>query len=102
MDEEIVRKVRKIASDRGTTLSAIVRDYLEAVAESDAAARREHAAKFRETVDRLSRDMGPRTWTRDDLYDRPNAILRVGICVHSGSNFITTEGRRALSSSCVH
>ena len=71
VDDEVVRKMRRIADDRGTTLSAMVRDYLTSVVKSDAAARREHAAKFRETADRLSRDMGPRTWTRDDLYDRP-------------------------------
>lgn len=71
VDEEVVKKVRKIAIDKDTTLTAMVREYLELVAKSDAAARREHAAKFRETVDTLSRDMGPRTWTRDDLYNRP-------------------------------
>lgn len=71
IDEEIVGKVRRIASDRGTTLSAMVRDHLASVVESDATARQELAAKFRESVERYSRNMGPRTWTRDDLYDRP-------------------------------
>ena len=28
-----------------------------------------NAAKLMETVERMSRDMGPRTWTRDDLYE---------------------------------
>ena len=77
MDEEIVRRVSKIASDRGTTLTAMVRDYLRSVIESDAA-RREAASKFRESVERYSRDMGPRTWTRDDLYDRPKRFYRQG------------------------
>lgn len=54
----------------------MVSDYLASVIESDAAARREHAAKFRETADRLSRDMGPRTWTREDLYDRPKRFYQ--------------------------
>ena len=76
IDDEVVRRVRRVASDRRTTLSAMVSDYLASVIESDAAARREHAAKFRETADRLSRDMGPRTWTRDDLYDRPKRFHR--------------------------
>ena len=76
IDEDVVKKVRKIAIDKDTTLTAMVRDYLTSVAESDAAARREHAARFRESVDRLSRDMGPRTWTRDDLYDRPKRFYQ--------------------------
>lgn len=75
INEEIVSRVRRIASDRGTTLSAMVRDYLMSVIESDAA-RREAAASFRETAERLSRDMGPRTWTRDDLYERPKRFYQ--------------------------
>ena len=76
IDDEVVRKVRRMADHRGTTLSAMVSDYLASVVERDVAARREHAAKFRESVDRYSRDMGPRTWTRDDLYDRPKRFYR--------------------------
>ena len=71
VDEETVKKVRKVAIDKDTTLSAMVRDFLTSVAENDAGAKQEHIARFRETAERLSRDMGPRTWTRDDLYDRP-------------------------------
>lgn len=76
IDDEVVRRVSRVASDRGTTLSAMVSDYLTSVIESDVAARREHAAKFRESAERYSRDMGPRTWTRDDLYDRPKRFYR--------------------------
>ncbi len=71
IDEEIVKKVRKIAIDKDTTLTAMVRDYLKSVAGSDAAARRADADKFLETFEKVSRDMGPKTWTREDLYDRP-------------------------------
>ena len=83
IDDEIVRKVREIAVDKNTTLTAMVRDYLASVADTDtvardAAARQEAADKLRETIeqlkeswDKLSRPMGPRNWTRDDLYDRP-------------------------------
>ena len=71
IDEEIVKKVRKIAIDKDTTLTAMVRDYLTTVASSDAAARKAAAAKLMETFEKVSRDMGPRTWTREELYDRP-------------------------------
>ena len=74
VDDEIVRKVRKIAVDKNTTLTAMVREYLESVANTDAVARKETADKFRESWERLSRPMGPRNWTRDDLYDRPYAF----------------------------
>lgn len=71
IDDEIVKKVRKIAIDKDTTLSAMVRDYLTSVAGSDAAARKADADELMETLEKVSRDMGPRTWTREDLYDRP-------------------------------
>ena len=76
IDDEVVRKVCRIANDRGTTLSAMVGDYLNSVVERDAAARQELVAKFKESVERYSRDMGPRTWTRDDLYDRPKRFFQ--------------------------
>ena len=71
IDEEIVKKVRKIAIDKDTTLTAMVRDYLTSVASSDAPARKADADKLMETFEKFSRDLGPRTWTREDLYDRP-------------------------------
>ena len=46
-------------------------DRKEAAAGPTAAERKALADKFIETVERYSRDMGPRTWTRDDQYDRP-------------------------------
>ena len=71
IDEEIVKKIREIAIDKNTTLTAMVRDYLTSIASSDAAARKADADKLMETFEKVSRDMAPRTWTREDLYDRP-------------------------------
>lgn len=103
IDDEIAEKVRKIATEKNTTLTAMVQDYLTSLAnagtpELDAAAREEAverlralwasldtrdvaardtttgeeaAAKLRETINRIKRPMGPRNWTREDLYDRP-------------------------------
>lgn len=75
IDDEVAEKVGRIAADKNTTLTAMVQEYLTSVAdahtvERDAAAREEAADRFRESVRRLSRPMGPRNWTRDDLYDR--------------------------------
>ena len=57
-----------------------VRDILASLVGRDAASGteegREAAAKFLESVRQLSRPMGPRNWTRDDLYDRPKAYFK--------------------------
>ncbi len=70
IDEEIVKKVRKIAVDQDTTLTAMVREYLKTVADSDQAERRERIRKLNDTFRKYSGKMGPRTWTREDLYER--------------------------------
>lgn len=70
IDEEVVRKVRKIASDRDTTLAAMVSDYLARLAQEDAVARKERVLLLEDSFRRLSRSMGAQRWNRDDLYTR--------------------------------
>ena len=70
VDDEIVKKVRKIAIDKNTTLTAMVRGYLTSVANGDIASREELIQKLKSTFHAYSRNMGPRTWKREDLYDR--------------------------------
>lgn len=70
VDEEIVKKVRKIAIDKDTTLTEMVRDYLAWVAKGDALERQQSIAALDESFEKLSRDMGPRNWSREDLYAR--------------------------------
>ena len=70
VDEEIVKKVRKIAIDKDTTLTAMVRDYLTWVAKGDSLERQQSIAALDESFEKLSRDMGPRNWSREDIYAR--------------------------------
>ena len=69
VDEGIIKKVRKIAIEKNTTLTAMVRDYLEQVAMRDEPEKQQTLAALRQSFDRLSRDMGKRSWRREDLYD---------------------------------
>ncbi len=68
VDDEIVKKVRKIAIDKNTTLTAMVRGYLTSVANGDVVNREEQIQKLKSTFHAYSRNMGP--WKREDLYDR--------------------------------
>jgi hypothetical protein len=64
--------VRKIAVERDTTLTGIVRGYLETLAVEDAASgrkRREREALER-SFERFQFKIGKRTWKRADLYAR--------------------------------
>ena len=70
VDDEIIKKVRKIAIEKNTTLTAMVRDYLTSVAIRDAQEKNEAIKKLQKSFKTLSRNMGRRKWTREALYER--------------------------------
>ena len=72
LDDDLVKKIRKIAAERDTTLTGMVREYLEKTAAADAASgrkRRERAARER-SFETIQVHIGKRTWSRADLYVR--------------------------------
>jgi predicted transcriptional regulator len=72
LDDDLVKKVRKIAVDRDTTLTGLIRDHLQALAATDAVSgrkRREQQALER-SFEQFRFKVGKRTWKRGDLYAR--------------------------------
>ncbi len=70
VDGDTLRKVRKIALDRTTTLTAMVRAYLESVADNDRPERERAARELDRSFGDLTRPMGTRSWTREQLHER--------------------------------
>lgn len=70
VDDDVIRKVRKIAIDKNTTLTKIVRDFLVSVAERDLEQRRRVVGQLEQSIKKFGRDMGKREWSREDLYER--------------------------------
>ena len=72
LEDEVVRKVRRIAAEQDTTLTGLVRDYLVQLAQSDDAADRKirNRANPERLFDRYKVTPSPRTWTRAELYER--------------------------------
>jgi predicted transcriptional regulator len=72
LPDELVKRVRKIAVDRDTTLTGLVREYLNELARQEAAAGRKR--REREALDRSFEQfqyrVGNRTWKREDLHER--------------------------------
>ncbi len=74
LDDKLVKEVKKLAVDRDTTLTGLVREYLEKLAAENATSgrkRRELEAlerSFKQFHRKL--DYGKRTWKREDLYVR--------------------------------
>lgn len=70
IDENIIKRVRKIAIERDTTLTALVRQFLIDLAQQDELARERDTVTFLELSETLSRKIGQRTWSRDELHER--------------------------------
>lgn len=74
LDDDLVKKVRKIAVDRDTTLTGMIREYLEKVASEDAATEAERKRRALEKLEagfkRYEFKVGKITWTREDLHER--------------------------------
>lgn len=73
LEDELVKKVRKIAVDQDTTLTAMIRQYLEQVAarESASGRRRREREALESSFKKFRFNIGKRDWTRADLYERP-------------------------------
>ena len=69
LDESLLREARRVAADRGTTLNAMLREFLVELTE-----RESEAVKARRRIIELCRrsraEVGPKTWTRDELHER--------------------------------
>ena len=69
IDEKLLKDVRKYAAEHDTSVNAIVREKLaEVVAPKKRVA---DALKRMEAIaDEAGMEVGPITWTRDDIYER--------------------------------
>ena len=72
LDDKLVKELRKLAIDRDTTLTGLVREYLKRLAAENATSGRK-----RREIEALERSfkqfqfrVGKRTWKREDLYER--------------------------------
>lgn len=71
VDEQVLKRARIKALERGTSVNAVVGEYLERYAGAGATA--SALREFLELAAQTKAGSGPagRTWRRDDLYDRP-------------------------------
>jgi hypothetical protein len=72
LDDDLVKEVRKIAVERDTTLTGLVRSYLQGIAEEHAKSgrKRRELEALRESFEKYQFNIGKHTWTRADLHER--------------------------------
>ena len=69
IDESVLEEVRIYAAKRNTSVNGLVRDFLNGIAEQEDKTVRARR-RLLELMDRSPLEVGPVTWTRDELYDR--------------------------------
>jgi hypothetical protein len=80
VDEENLRKARKIAIDRNTTVTEMIREFLATVVDRGGLEKEQALRRLRATFAKHERDMGPRAWTRESLYKREGIPRRMHPC----------------------
>ena len=69
IDETVFRRVRLYAAERGSTVDALVREFL-----TDFVSREDRTRKARQRIKELSERsgarIGSRSWTREELHER--------------------------------
>jgi metal-responsive CopG/Arc/MetJ family transcriptional regulator len=72
LDDDLVKEVRKIAVERDTTLTGLVRSYLQELADEHAKSgrKRRELEALERSFELLKVNVGKRTWKREDLYER--------------------------------
>ena len=72
LDDKLVKEVRKIAVDRDTTLTGLIREYLEKLAAEKASSgkKKRELEALQRTFRESHFSMGKKTWTRADLHER--------------------------------
>jgi len=72
LDDDLVREVRKIAVERDTTLTGVVRAHRQELAAGHAKSgrKRRELEALRESFQLLKVNVGKITWKREDLHER--------------------------------
>ena len=71
LPRELLKRVKRVAADRDTSVSALMTEALDRIADEDrryAAARKRALAALKSA--RSLGTQGRRTWSRDELHDR--------------------------------
>ena len=70
IDGELLKKARKIAVDRDTSLTGLIRSYLEELVEKEEVLKEVAANELESLFLSSNAVVGKKTWTRDELHVR--------------------------------
>ena len=70
LDDETIKKVKRIAIEKNTTLTGLVRDYLTGIAKREDQRVEEVITQLTGLMNSPNIEIGKITWTRNELHER--------------------------------
>jgi hypothetical protein len=70
IEEETLQKARLVALEQGSSVNALIRQYLETLTENKSIRLRMASEELKEIYSQSTARIGVKEWTRDDLHDR--------------------------------
>ncbi len=70
IDEDLLKKARKIAIEKNTTFTDLVRNYLNRLVEQQESNKKEIITELNNLFDQSGVTVGEKIWTRDNLHER--------------------------------
>jgi hypothetical protein len=72
LNAKLAKEVGRVAADRGTTISGLMQNYLTGMASSQKSpeTKQRELDALERSFKKFHRRLGPRTWRREDLYER--------------------------------
>jgi hypothetical protein len=70
IDMRILKKARKVAVEQDTTVTALVRAYLERLAAKEDQTTERIIEELKLSFEKTNLEIGKRTWTREQLHER--------------------------------
>ena len=70
MNIELLKKAKKIAIDKNTTISSLIRNFLQQLVEREELQRNQAAAELESLFNAAGAQVGIKNWSRDNLHER--------------------------------
>jgi hypothetical protein len=70
IDADLLKKARKIAVDKDTTVTGLIRNYLETLIEQEGKSKKETISELVQLLDHSNARIGKKTWSREELHER--------------------------------
>jgi hypothetical protein len=70
IEEKLLKKARKIAIEKDTTLTGLIRDYLDTLVLREEHIKEKAIAELEGLMEGSVAEVGEKNWTREDLHER--------------------------------